>query len=164
MSIKLYEIADEYKDLLNNLYNDETGEIDETIMDRLNALDKPMQDKCINTVRALKSMEAEFNAIEHERKAMQAREKALKSKIEWVNNYLLENMDKTGINEIVCPQFVIRLRKNPCSVSVYSQAELPDEYMKIAVSYDVAKIKDDLKAGIHVPGATLVQTQRISIK
>lgn len=164
MSMTLYEIANEYKELLYNLYNEESGEIDEKILSQLNALDKPIQEKCINTVRYLKAINAEYQAVEQERKAMQVRERALKSKIDWINEYLLENMLKAEITEILCPQFVIRVKKNPCSVHLYDQNELPETYMKLTVDYDVAKIRDDLKAGIDVPGAQLIHSHRISIK
>lgn len=164
MSLTLYQIADEYKELLNGLYDEETGLINEETMSRLNELDRPLQDKCINTVRAMKGLEAEYKAIEVERRAMQERERALRAKVNWIHGYLLENMEKSDIREISCPQFIIKLRKNPRSVHILSMTEIPEKYHKISISFDLIAIKDDLKAGIDVPGAILVQDNSLSIK
>ncbi len=164
MSLRLYEIADEYKFLLDNLVNEETGEINEAVMNRLNELDKPLQDKCINTVRAMKGLEAEYKAIEAERKAMQARERVLKAQIDWIKEYLLTNMEKSEIKEISCPQFIVKLRKNPCSVDIYNEEAILSKYQKISITYDKSAIAEDLKAGIEVPGAKLIRTNSISIK
>lgn len=164
MSISLYAIADEYKYLLERLHNDDTGEIDPLIVDSLNALEKSLEDKCINTIRYMKGIEAEYKAIEAERKAMQARERALKAKVEWYDNYLLENMEKSQVFEISCPQFVAKLRKNPPSTDIYDKDLIPEKYHKIKIEYDIQGIKDDLKADVNVPGARLVRTNSLSIK
>lgn len=164
MSLSLYAIADEYKYLLDHLHDEELGVIDEAILSRLNALDKPLEEKCINTIRYMKGIEAEYKAIEAERKAMQAREKSLKAKVEWYEDYLLENMEKSQIFEISCPQFVAKLRKNPPSTDIYDKDLIPEKYHKIKIEYDIQGIKDDLKADINVPGARLVRTNSLSIK
>jgi len=164
MALRLYEMADEYKFLLDNLVNEDTGEIDEAAMNRLNQLDRPIQDKCLNTVRAMKGLEAEYKAIEAERKAMQAREKTLKSQVDWIKGYLLANMEKSEIKEISCPQFVIKLRKNPQSVEIYDEDKIPEEYTQTKVEISKEAIKLALAGGIEVPGARLVQKNSLCIK
>src|SRR5580658_3644019 len=129
--MRLYEIAEHYKFLLGGMVNEETGEIDETVMAKLSQLTDPLETKCINITRIFKSLEAEAEAIEKERKAMAAREKALKGEVERLKDYLLDNMQKTEITEIKCPQFVIKLRKNPPSVDAYDESVLPDKYKKV---------------------------------
>jgi hypothetical protein len=164
MSLRLYELANEYKFLQDSLFDSETGEINESAMNRLNELDKPIQDKCINTVRAMKSLEAEYKAIEQERKAMQAREKALKDQVEWIKGYLLANMEKSEIKEISCPQFVIKLRKNPESVEIFDEDSIPEEYTQIEIKISKEAIKLAISGGIEVPGARLIQKNSLSIK
>lgn len=164
MALRLYEMADEYKFLQDSLFDSDTGEINEAAMSRLNELDKPIQDKCINTVRAMKSLEAEYKAIESERKAMQAREKALKDQVEWIKGYLLHNMEKSEIKEISCPQFVIKLRKNPESVDIIDEKLIPEEYIYSEPKISKIAIKIALDGGFEVPGARLVQKNSLSIK
>lgn len=164
MSISLYHIAAEYQQILLNLVDEETGEINEAAMCRLNDLSVPLQDKCINTVRYMKGLEAEYKAIEAERKAMQSREQAFAKQIKNIKGFLLENMERTEISEISCPQFVIKLQKNPPAVDAYDERVIPDKYKKVHITFDVAQIKEDLKAGIAVPGARLVQGNSVRIK
>lgn len=164
MALRLYEMADEYKFLLENLSDEETGEINEAVLNRLNELNRPIQDKCINTVRVMKGIEAEYKAIEAERKAMQAREKALKSQVEWIKNYLLSNMEKSDIKIISCPQFEIKLRKNPSSVEIYDEDEIPEEYTVTRVELSKEAIKLALAGGIEVPGARLINRNSVQIR
>ena len=164
MALRLYQLADEYKFLQDNLVNEETGEINEAALIRLNELNKPIQDKCINTVRVLKGIEAEYKAIEAERKAMQAREKTLKDQVEWIKGYLLNNMEKSEIKEISCPQFVIKMKKNPESTMLDFNFQGEDKYWRIIKEPALDIIKADLKSGIEVPGARLIQKNSLSIK
>ena len=73
--------------------------------------------------------------------------KSLKNQVDGLKSYLLSNMERCAVSEIKCPQFVIRLQKNPPSVDPYDKSVIPDEYKKITVEYDIQKIKDDLKNG-----------------
>ncbi len=162
--MRLYEIADKYQFLLNDLYDHETGVVNETALARLNELSDSMEDKAVNITRLFKELEASAEAIEKERKAMQAREKALKNQITSLKDYLRSNMERCEIKKIECPQFVITLQKNPCSVEITDEKLIPSEYEKVKVELDVAKIKDELKNGVVIPGARLVQGSSIRIR
>lgn len=161
----LYQISDEYKFLLDDLYNHDTGEIDENVMARLNNLADSAQDKCINITKVFKEFEKEYKAVEEERKRMAKREKAFKNQIDRLKNYLKTNMEACDITKIECPQFVISLQKNPPSVEPYDKSVIPDEYKKITVEYDIQKMKYDMMTnGVVIPGARLVQGNSVRIR
>lgn len=162
--IRLYEISDQYQFLLQDLYNYETGEIDENILSRLNELSDTAENKCINITRLFKSIEAEREAIEKERKNMMVREKALKNQVDRLKDYLLTNMERCEIKKIECPQFVISLQKNPPSVETFDERIIPERYKKISFSWDIQKIKDDLSVGLEIPGARMIQKHGIRIR
>lgn len=164
MSMRLYEIADQYQFLLKDLCDEETGVVNEAALARLQALTDPLETKCINITRMFKQIDAEREAIEKERKAMAAREKTLKNQVDSLKNYLLSNMDRCAIDEIKCPQFVIKLQNNPPAVDPYDKSIIPDAYKKISIEYDIQKIKEDLKNGVAIPGARLVQGKSIRIR
>lgn len=164
MSMRLYEIADQYQFLLNDLYDEETGVVNETTLAKLQELNDPLETKCINITRIFKQMDAEREAIEKERKAMALRESSLKNQISRLKDYLKSNMEKCQINEIKCSQFVIKLQKNPPKVDAYDESQIPDEYKKIMIDIDIQKIKDDLKNGVIIPGARLIQCNNLKIK
>jgi hypothetical protein len=162
--MRLYEIADRYSFLLNDLYDHETGVVNEATLARLNDLSDSMETKAINITMLFKELEATADAIEKERQAMQKREKALKNQIASLKDYLRSNMERCEINKIECPQFVIALQKNPCSVEITNEDEVPKEYTKVSIDLDIAKIKDELKNGVVIPGARLVQGSSVRIR
>jgi len=163
-AMRLYEIADQYQFLLGSLYDSETGVIDEKVLAKLQALDDPLETKCINITRIFKQIDAERQAIEKERKAMAKREKSLKNQVDGLKNYLLSNMERCSVSEIKCPQFVIRLQKNPVKLDITDESLIPPQYEIMTISLDNEKIKDDLKNGVEIPGARLVQGSSIRIK
>lgn len=162
--MRLYEIADQYQFLLNDLYDHETGVIDETALAKLNELGDSLETKCINLTRVFKQIDAEREAIEKERKAMTAREQALKNQVMRLKDYLLSNMERCEIKKIECPQFVISLQKNPPSVKIDDESLIPDEYNKVTIEKDVSKMRDEMMNGVIIPGARLVQKNSIRIR
>lgn len=165
-SLKLYEIANEYQFLEKELYDEETGAINELALEKLQELAAPIEEKCINIVKVFKSMEAEQAAIEKERKAMAAREKALNNQIDRLKDYLSANMQRCNIDKISCPQFVISLQKNPPAIDYLDKTLIPDEYVrKVSFEYDAQRMKDDiLKNGVIIPGVEVVQRYNIRIR
>lgn len=164
MSMRLYQIADEYQFLMNDLYDLETGEVDEKSLARLQALTDPLETKCINITKIFKSIDAEREAIEKERKAMAAREKSLKYQVDKLKEYLLINMERCSIKKIECPQFVLGLQLNPPAVEIYDEKLVPVEFDEVTVHKNIAKIKEALKNGVDVPGARLVQRNSLRIR
>jgi hypothetical protein len=163
--IKLYEVSDQYQFLLNDLYDYETGEVDENILARLNELTDTAENKCINITRLFKSIEATQEAIEKERKSMALRERSLKNQVDRLKDYLLTNMERCEIKKIECPQFSISLQKNPPAVEVVDKDEVPNDYDKQKErELDIAKIKEDLKNGVVIPGVRLIQRNSLRIR
>lgn len=164
MSISLYEISNEYRYLLENLFDKESGEVNTAIAGRLDALEAPLQEKAINKVRFMKAIQAEYAAIKEECEAMATRLKSLKGKIDWIKADILAAMERSAISEISCPQFVIKLRKNPESVDLDDNVMLAEEYTRMKIEPNLEAIKVAIKAGIDIPGARLVNRNRIDIK
>ena len=163
-SMRLYEIADQYQFLLQDLYDEETGEINEKAMDRLQALNDSIEEKCINITRLFKSIDAGREAIEKERKRMEDRERTLKNQVTRLKDYLLSNMERCEIRKIECPQFIIALQKNPESVEILDETQISEEYLNTKTTVNIKKIKEDLKLGVAIPGVRLVQKQSLRIR
>jgi len=164
--MKLYEIANEYQSVLNNLYDDETGEINETASVKLQEVGRSMEEKAIAVASFIKNIDADRKSIEEAKKMMAAREARLEKRVEWLTNYLITNMERTGKTEISCPYFEIKLKKNPVSTQILDETKIPDEYKKVkeTISFDKIKIKSDIQNGVIVPGANLTQTLKLDIK
>ncbi len=164
--MNLYQIATEYKTVLSDLYNEETGELNETSLATFNQLSDDMRAKGIALSSFIQNLEAERKAIEEAKKSMAARESRIAKRIDYLSDYLKSNMESCGITDIDCPYFSLKIKKNPVSVEEVDFEMIPDAYktIKQSVSLDKIKIKQDLLAGIEIDGARLIQKTRLEIK
>jgi hypothetical protein len=163
-SLRLYEIANQYQWLLSDLYDEETGVIDEMTLAKLDKLTDTLENKAINITKLFKELEANAAAIEKERKAMQARETAFKNRIKGLKEYLRHNMERCKIKKIECPQFVISLQDNPEKLDIYDESSIPPIYEVMTISLDEARIKSELKNGTIIPGARLTRGNSVRIR
>lgn len=162
--MKLFEIADEYQEILSGLYNVETGEVNEASLAKLQELQDSLESKCIAVASYIENMEAERKAIEQAKKNMAEREARYKKQVLSMKEYLLINMEKSQLKKVSCPQFEITLRKNPPAVDIFDEDAIPHEYDKVIIEHDTAKIRDHLMHGVVIPGARLVQRNSVRIK
>lgn len=164
--MKLYEIAHEYESILSSAIDSETGEVDVAALAKLNEVKSDMQAKSIALASYIKNMEAERDAIEKAKKNMAERENALDKRLDYLTQYLQSNMELCGINEIKCSYFNIKLKKCPISTNILDEGLVPEEYKKykMAVTIDKLKIKEEILAGVVIPGVELKQKNRLEIK
>lgn len=164
--MKLFEIANEYQVILEQAFDSETGEIDETALAKLDDVKNDIKEKGIALASFIQNIDAERNAIEVAKKAMAEREARLDRRVIYLKSYLQGNMERCGINEISCAHFAVKLKKCPLSVDVIDESAIPDEYKKVksVVSVDKIKIKDELLAGVVIPGVAMKQNLRLEIR
>ena len=148
---KLYELTSDMKGL-------EDLDLDsETLSDTLEGLTGEFNQKAIAILSFTENMNSDIEALSNEIKRLQARKKVYENRKQRLREYLLHNMEASGINKIECPLFTASLRKGVESVEIQDQSLIPDDYVKIEVveKADKAAIKRDLKAGKEINGATL---------
>lgn len=165
-SLKLYEIANQFRELESLA---DSGDLPpEVIRDTLEGLTGDLEAKATNVAKFVRNLDATADMIDEAAKAMQQRANRLRKRAESVKNYLLFNMQATGITKIEAPEFTITLRNNPEAVEIAEGAQIPDEFMvqpePPPPRPDKAKIKAALKAGANVDGCRLVAGQRVEIR
>lgn len=148
---KLYELTGNMKEL-ENLDLDS-----ETMSDTLEAIQGEFNDKAIAILSFTENMNSDIDALSNEIKRLQGRKSILENRKKRLREYLLYNMEKSGINKIECPYFTASLRKGVEVVEVVDVESIPDEYIEMQVTEKVDKtaIKRDLKAGIEIDGVSL---------
>lgn len=165
-NLALYEISNQYLADLNKLNDLDLDE--QTFLDTLEGLSGELEQKAINVAMYIKNLEVSADAIKQAEKSMADRRKAIEAKNEKIRKYLLENMLKTGVTKIECPQFVLSVRKSPASVDVLMQDQIPDEYWDIPeplpATLNKRRLAEDLKAGVVIEGARLTQGNTLQIK
>jgi Gp157 protein len=161
--MKLYEIAKEYEQIINELYDDEGNENPQALA-KLEANEIAMEKKAIAIASWIKNMIAEKEAIAEAKRNMYERERSLSKRIDNWKQYIKENMERRGISEIKCPYFILKIKKNPQSVDDYNFDEIPNEYKKVSVELDKAKLRLEMMNGVIIPGARLKQDTGLQIK
>lgn len=168
-SLKLYEITEKYEQVFRIIdeYYDENGEISEKALAKLDEIGEAVENKAIAVASFIKNADAERAAIETAKKAMAEREARLDKKVTYLMEYLKFNMERCGISEITrSPYFTIKLKKCPASVDILDESALPSEYKKVkeVVTPDKVKMKEEMLAGVIIPGAAIKHNMRVEIR
>ena len=161
--LKLYEIADDYREALEVLVDIE----DEAVQDTLEGLKGTVEKKSINVARYIGNLEATAISIDNAIKQMSARKKAFQNKADRIRNWLKLNMESCGISEIIAPEFALKIVKNPPKLIITDKDLIPKRYKKEVTTINIDKnwIKSDIKNGEEVSGAEIEQqSTRLRIK
>lgn len=165
MNIALYQLADQYLQVLEKL-EDADHDVDYDLV--LDSITGDLKEKATNVAMYIRNLEASAEAIKKAESEMAARRKSLESKSEKIKQYLLDNMIRTGIEKIECPYFKIAVRENPDTLVVDASADIPDEYYKLPPPpekvLDKVALKKDLKEGLIIEGCRLERKKRVEIK
>lgn len=153
----LYEITEAYL-ALDNL------EPTEEVIHYLKALDDGFDDKVENLTYVIKNYESDIESIKNEEKRLAGKRKNLENKITYYKKYLLENMKAINKEKVKAGIFSINIQKNKPKVVVWDQNLIEENYFRVKKEIDKQKIKDDLKLGIEVKGAELVQDEGLRIR
>lgn len=151
----LYEIN---QDILNCI-DFETGEILD--YEKLEELQIEKNEKIENIALWIKNLEAETKAIKDEINVLRERNEMKERKIEKLKQYLAGNVEK----KFETSKVIISYRKS-VSVNITDESQIEEKYIKTKVetSVDKTAIKEDIKNGITVSGAELIEKQNIQIK
>lgn len=161
----LYQLASEYRQLADRLHDLDLP--DEVIADTLESESGDLLEKGTNVAKVFRNLEAMAEQIKQAEKQMADRRKALEKRAERLKSYLHSNMEKAGISKIESPWFVISIKKNPASVVIDDEAEIPDEYMRVIPARqepDKSAIKSSIQEGVLIPGCRLENSTRLEIK
>jgi len=114
--------------------------------------------KGIGIVHYYLNLDGDVDTIDKEMARLQMLKKGKVARSDWAKGYLKDNMERTRTTKIEAPTFTLTIAKNPPSVEVYNEEEIPEEYVEIRSTTYVDKktILRDLKAGKEVSGARLV--------
>lgn len=161
MNTALYKISDRYLEAIH--FFEENDLDDESVHNTLEGIEGEIEEKGINIASYIGNIEASAAAIDSAIKQMQTRKKSIENKADSLRKYLKMNMERTGITEISCPYFQIKIKKYPASVILTDLTLIPDKFRieKTVISFDKKAIKE---AG-GCEGAEIVSNNtRIEIK
>lgn len=161
----LYEIAGEARAIYEKLMDMDADE--QTIADTLEA-ETDMVPKVQSYGFVIRNMEAMQAAINAEAERLATRARILAKRQEALKQRLLDAMVYAGIQKVEHPQFTISVQKNPPSVDIFDERQIPADYMTEPKPPEPKPnktlIKKAIQDGFDVPGAKLEQCMRLSIK
>lgn len=164
-NLTLYEVAGEARAIYEKLMDIDADE--QAIADTLEA-ETDMVPKVQSYGFVIRNMEATEAAINVETERLALRARIISKRREALKQRLLDAMVYAGVQKVEHPQFTISVQKNPVSVDVFDDRQIPADYMTDPKppepKPDKRLIKQALQEGADVPGAKLVQGVRLSIK
>lgn len=154
----LYELTGQFLDI----YNMELDE--ETKLDTLDSIDwqHDYEEKVENYIKAIKNTEADMEARKNESDRLLELNKKDKRKVERMKEVLKDSMALTGHERVDTPLFKVSFRKSE-AVEV-DDLLLPEAYKVATYKPDKKRLKEDLKNGLEILGAELVERKNLSIK
>lgn len=164
--LSLYELSTNYLQALDFLTDPEMDLPVEAVNDTLEALGGELEDKAINVAKFFRNMEAAADAIKTAEANMAKRRKALENRVQWLKNYIKDNMEICGISDIECPHFKLSIQKNPAAVNILDEDAIPEQFKEQVISWKIDKtaIKNAINSGSVVPGTELINGTRLTVK
>lgn len=165
-ALSLYEIAAEYRQMVAALLATDADA--QTVADTIEGESFPLELKAQNVAYAIKTLQANADAIKSAEAEMEKRRKAMENRAQNIREYLLACMELAGVQKIECPHFSIKVAANPASVVIEDERQIPGEYLRTPEppppAPDKKAIAEALKAGQDVPGARLARGKRLDIR
>lgn len=159
MSLTLYELTDNYQQLLE--LADETDP--QAFEDTLEALQDEINHKAENVAKVIRTYEAEVKALDEEKKRLEDRITARKNKMDRLKNYLIENLQKAGKRNVKGKTFTIYLQERE-SVNILNKSAIPEQCFVMKPSLSKTAVKEAIENGQKVAGAEIVKKTSVQIR
>ena len=101
-----------------------------------------------------------------EEKRILDQRKVLENRITKFKEYVKECMEKNNLFKITTELGTLNVVKNPPSVEIINEDEIPNEYKTqiITTKIDKTKIKDNFKKTGEIPAGVNINTQNTSLR
>lgn len=164
MKQSIYQIQNEFL-LIQNQLIEQDGEYTE---DQINALainETDLENKTVGYCFVIKDYEDDVNAIDNEMKRLTQKKKVLNNAIDTLKSTILNAMNLYGKDEIKTAIVKVSFR-NSESVEITNESQLDACFIvtKTVTSPDKKAIKDAIKSGEVVTGATISYNKNLQIK
>lgn len=155
--LTLYNITNKFAELMDMAENGELTEEQYNALGEQLALE--LQQKGSGIIGYTQNEEALIEAIDFQIKRLQDFKKAKQNKLEKFKQYVKENMDRLGITKMDTELGTLSIAKNPMSVEIENEEEIPEEFKQqvITVKIDKTAIKNHFKAtGEIIAGVKII--------
>lgn len=157
----LYEINQELERLIDNAVDEETGEINEDMIEEIENMQMAWDEKVENIGCFIKNLRADAEAVKNEKMALAKRQSILENKAERLKNYLYDMLNGETFSS---PRVEVKYRKS-VQVKCDDLSAVPEEYLRYKdPELDKTAVKEALKNGEEIEGCYLEEVKNIQIK
>lgn len=160
--MKLYEITGALLELLEMATEQELDQ--KTINDTMEVMEFEFEEKADGYAKVIKTLEGNVDSLDKEIERLTKRKNTVKNNIASIKRNLEGAMITTGKTKFKTLLFNFGIQKNPVSVVIDDESQIPEEYL-VAQEPKVDKtgLKNFLKDN-EVEWAHLVQTESLRIR
>jgi hypothetical protein len=163
-NLTLYNITNKFVELIDKAENEELTA--EEVQALSVELEQELVNKSSSIIGYIKNAEGLIEAIGAEEKRLAEMKKTGERKLEKFKGYVLENMNRLGIVEIPTELGSLKVAKNPISIEVENENEVPEEFKKekVTISVDKTAIKNHFKETGEIVAGTRVIDNKKSLR
>lgn len=166
--MNLYNLTTECKSLYDDIIasaDDDTGEVDLSLVNALSVRQEEWNDKAIAVACVYRALDEDSARVGREIERLTAIKKRLERERDRVKEGLANACNALGVEKVQGMYANISFRASEQTV-IDNEGEIPDEYMTVKTTYTPNKtaIKEAIKAGKDVPGAHVEKRKNIQIK
>ena len=155
--LTLYKITNKFAELMDMAENGELTEEQYNELGEQLALE--LQQKGSGIIGYTQNEEALIDAVDMQIKRLQEFKKSKQSKLEKFKQYVKDNMERLGITKMDTELGTLSIAKNPMSVEIENEDEIPSEFKQEVVTTKIDKtaIKNHFKTtGELIAGVKIV--------
>ncbi len=160
-NLSLYEITNAFPILMQQ---EEISEEDKKkIEEELTVL---LQQKSQNVIGYARNTELMINVMKEEEKRLEENRKNLEKQLTKFKEYVKDCMERNNITKIDTGLGSLTIAKNPASVEIINEDEIPEEYKTevVTVKIDKTKIKNNFKETGEIPNGVNILTNNTSLR
>ena len=122
--------------------------------------------KVENLIGYTRNIELTIEAMKNEEKRISEQRKTLENRLTKFKEYVKECMEQGGFTKLETPLGTLSIAKNPPSVEIINEDEIPSEYKTeiVTVKVDKTAIKNNFTKTGEIPAGVNINTQNTSLR
>lgn len=162
--MRLYDLSEQYQILLDMACDDPTNE---QLQEMLNGLEGKIEEKIENTIKVVRSLEAQAKAIKEEEERLKARRTSIENSATRIKENVETIMKRMELEKVKGQLFTISLQSNPPKVVVLDEFHIPQKYFVTPQPVPQLQKKEIIEAwknGVDIPGVQVVQEKSLRVR
>lgn len=158
----LFDLTQNYKQIYDLISEGEEAEV---YLDTLESIDDAIEEKADGYAGVIRQLKSDNDGLTNEIKRLLDRKKANENGINRLKENLQLMMQQTGKTKFKTNLNTFGIQKNPASLNILDEKKIPKKYfIEQEPKLNSQILKKEIKDGIEIEGAELVQTESLRIR